>query len=66
MALYIVSEECTSCGDCESVCPTSSIFEGKVAYQITKETCTECEGDFDKPQCVKACPIDGCILPLAS
>ncbi len=66
MALYIVTEECTSCGDCEPVCPTSSIFEGKVTYQITKETCTECEGDFDVPQCVKVCPIDGCILPLAS
>lgn len=64
MALRILADECTSCGDCEPVCPTSSISMGKVAYQIDKSTCTECEGDFNKPQCVKVCPIDGCILPI--
>ena len=27
MALYIVADECISCGDCEPECPTSSIYE---------------------------------------
>ena len=64
MALYIVKEECISCGDCEPVCPTASIFEGKIVFEIEKSTCTECEGDFDVPQCVKVFPVDNCILPV--
>lgn len=64
MALYIVKEECTSCGDCEPVCPTQSIVKKKGLYAINADTCTECDGDFDDPQCVDVCPIDNCILPL--
>lgn len=66
MAMYIVAEECISCGDCEPLCPTTSIFEDKVVFKITKETCTECEGDFDEPKCVEVCPVPGCILPLTA
>jgi len=36
MALYIVAEECISCGDCEPVCPTASIFEGKIVSHLQK------------------------------
>jgi len=64
MALYVVEEECISCGDCEPVCPTMSVYEDKVVFKITKETCTECEDDYDEPQCVVACPVDNCILPI--
>ena len=56
MALYVVEEECISCGDCEPVCPTMSVYEDKIVFKITKETCTECEGDYDEPQCVVAIP----------
>jgi len=66
MALYIVDEECINCGDCEPICPTNSIAEGKIVFEIDKKACTECEDDFDEPQCVDICPIDNCILPLAS
>lgn len=66
MAMYIVADECISCGDCEPLCPTSSIFEDKVVFKITKETCTECEGDYDAPKCVEVCPVPGCILPLTA
>ena len=66
MAMYIVADECISCGDCEPLCPTSSIFEDKVVFKITKETCTECEGDYDAPECVEVCPVPGCILPLTA
>ena len=43
MAMYIVEAECISCGDCVPVCPTSSIYEDKIVFKITKETCTECK-----------------------
>ncbi|MDD2815490.1 MAG: 4Fe-4S binding protein [Thiotrichaceae bacterium] len=66
MAYVINSDECTFCGDCEPVCPTTSIKSGKVSYKINKDSCTECEGEFDEPQCVEACPVDGCITRLAA
>jgi ferredoxin len=66
MALYIVEAECISCGDCEPICPTESIKSGKIVFEIDARTCTECEGDHDEPQCVSVCPVDNCILPLAS
>ena len=66
MALYIVDAECISCGDCVPVCPTNSITESKIVFVIDPKTCTECEGDYDEPQCVDICPVDNCILPLAS
>ncbi len=63
MAMYIVADECISCGDCQPECPTKSIIEGKIVFEIDASTCTECEGDFDSPKCVELCPIDNCILP---
>ena len=62
MALYIVDADCISCGDCEPVCPTNSIKEGKIVFEIDAKTCTECEGDFADPQCATICPIEGAIL----
>ncbi len=65
MALYINADECISCGDCEPVCPTDSIAEGIIVFEINKHSCNECE-DYEQPECVRACPIDQCILPIAS
>ncbi|MGE0081163.1 MAG: 4Fe-4S dicluster domain-containing protein [Thiohalomonadaceae bacterium] len=64
MAMTILAEECTSCGDCLPVCPTGALMKKKGSFVIDPAVCTECEGEFDEPQCVEACPIDGCILPL--
>lgn len=66
MAMYIVADECISCGDCEPECPTNSIKEVKIVFEIDAASCTECEGDHDSPKCVELCPIDNCILPVAS
>ncbi|WP_207061219.1 4Fe-4S binding protein [Motiliproteus sp. SC1-56] len=65
MALYIVEDECISCGDCVPECPTDSISESLVAFKISEKSCTECEGEADSPKCVDICPIDDCILPVA-
>lgn len=64
MALQIVSAECTACGDCEPVCPTASIFPHKGVFAIKADTCTECDPDFDIPQCEDVCEVDGCIIPV--
>jgi len=66
MALQIVADLCTACADCEEDCPTASIRRKKGVYIINPDTCTECEGDYDKPKCVQLCPIDNCIIPLAA
>jgi len=62
MAMKILTDLCTSRGDCEQECPTASISVKKGLYIINASECTECEGDFAKPQCVKTCPIKGCIV----
>jgi ferredoxin len=53
MALKIIAELCTACADCEPVCPTESISPFKGLFKINEETCTECEGDHDTPQCLE-------------
>jgi ferredoxin len=59
MALMIVSDECTSCGTCEAVCPEGVISRGDEAFMIAVDLCTECE------ECMDACPAQ-CIRHLES
>ncbi|WP_018412883.1 4Fe-4S binding protein [Methyloversatilis thermotolerans] len=64
MSLKIVANLCTGCSACEPECPNDAISELKNIFVIDPAKCTECEGDFDDPQCLSVCPIDDCILPL--
>ena len=63
MALQIVQDECTACGDCMPVCPMGAVLKKGGSYIIDADACTECEGEFDFPQCEDVCEVDGCILP---
>ena len=38
MAMKIIQAECTSCGDCKPVCPTSSITSKAGMYKINVDT----------------------------
>jgi ferredoxin len=63
MAMKIVQAECTSCGDCVPVCPTTSITDKGGIFKINKDTCTECEDEEGGPKCVDACPAgEACIV----
>jgi ferredoxin len=62
MALQILEELCTACGDCEPVCPTNSIQNIRGSYRIDTATCTECEDEADLPQCLETCLQDDCIV----
>ena len=60
---YKISDECISCGACESECKNEAISEGETTYVIDPNKCTECVGFFDSPQCAETCPIDNCCIP---
>ncbi|MEW5769133.1 MAG: 4Fe-4S binding protein [Pseudomonadota bacterium] len=62
MSLRIDETQCTVCAMCEPLCPTESIRLNKGMYAIDAATCTECEGEYDSPQCLDSCPVDGCIV----
>jgi ferredoxin len=55
---YKISEDCVSCGSCESACSNKTIKQGKNQYVIDAEKCTECVGTGKKPQCAKVCPME--------
>ncbi|AVM73302.1 YfhL family 4Fe-4S dicluster ferredoxin [Magnetospirillum gryphiswaldense] len=56
-----ITEDCTSCDACVSVCPNTAISAGEVIYVIEEDRCTECVGAEDTPQCQLVCPAD-CIV----
>ena len=55
-----IKEDCIACGACVPECPTNSISEGDI-YVIDANTCVECVGHHDSPQCVSVCPVE-CIV----
>jgi ferredoxin len=57
---FKISEECISCGACESECPNKAISEGETTYVIDPAKCTECVGGFETQQCAEICPVEAC------
>ncbi len=49
---YTISEECVSCGACESECPVSAISQGDSQYVIDADACIDCGA------CAGQCPVD--------
>lgn len=61
MALEIV-ESCVNCWACLPLCPNQAIVEASPHFMIDPTRCTECIGDFGKPQCAEICPVEGAIV----
>jgi ferredoxin len=57
---YKISEDCISCGACETECPNEAISEGETTYVIDPDKCTECVGAYDASKCAEICPVDAC------
>ena len=49
---YVISDECTSCGACESTCPVDAISAADSKYEIAADTCTDCGA------CAAVCPVE--------
>ena len=54
---YKISEECISCGACETECPNGAITEGETIYIIDPDKCTDCVGAADTSKCADICPV---------
>lgn len=48
---FKISDDCISCGSCESECPVSCISQGDGKYVIDAEACVECG------TCASVCPV---------
>lgn len=48
---YVISDDCTKCGACESVCPSEAISEGDAKYVIDPDACVDCG------LCESECPV---------
>mgnify|MGYP003789026067 CR=1 FL=1 len=49
---YTISDECISCGVCESECPIGAISEGENHFVIDSDTCIDCAA------CESVCPTN--------
>ena len=49
---YQITDDCISCGACESECPVSCISAGDAKYNINAEECIDCGA------CASVCPVD--------
>ncbi|SIO01135.1 4Fe-4S binding domain-containing protein [Rhodovulum sp. ES.010] len=63
MAYRIVTGNCTLCGACEFECPNAAIEFQDDTYVINPETCSECEGKYETPQCAEICPVPDTCIP---
>ena len=49
---YVISDDCVSCGTCESECPVGAISQGDAHYEINPDECVDCG------TCAAACPTE--------
>ena len=55
---YKITDECISCGACETECPNAAISEGDPVFLIDPDRCTECVGSYESSQCANVCPVE--------
>ena len=52
---YVITDECVSCGTCESECPSEAISQGDTQYVIDADVCVDCGA------CAANCPVDAIV-----
>lgn len=49
--MYVINDDCISCGACAGECPVDAISEGETKYVIS-DACIDCGS------CANVCPVD--------
>ena len=60
---YKITDECITCGACETECKNEAISEGETINVIDPAKCTECVGWFESARCADVCPVDDACIP---
>jgi len=50
-----ITEDCLSCGACESECPVNAIAQGADRYEIDADSCVDCGA------CTTGCPVGAIV-----
>jgi ferredoxin len=58
---YKITEDCISCGACETECPNQAIKEGDTTFVIDPAKCTECVGSHSTSKCAETCPVGAAV-----
>ena len=53
--MYVITDECVSCGTCAESCPVEAISEGADHYEINQDTCVSCG------TCIENCPSEAIV-----
>jgi ferredoxin len=61
-----ITDRCSGCGQCLTVCPVSAIFAAPPVYWIDPWLCVECLGFSEEPQCAVVCPDAAIDQPAAT
>lgn len=63
---FSITDKCTGCHACKSVCPNNAIYKIETTsndrFEIHSKRCNGCVDQFDHPQCASICPIEEAIL----
>ena len=49
--MYVIGDQCISCGACAAGCPAEAIAEGAAHMEINADVCLECGA------CEATCPV---------
>ena len=53
--MYVITDDCLSCGTCAANCPAEAIDMGDVHYVIDQDKCLQCGS------CQSVCPADAIV-----
>ena len=53
--MYVITDDCVSCGTCAEGCPADAISEGADHYEINQDTCVSCG------TCIENCPSEAIV-----
>lgn len=62
---YAITDKCTGCHACQTVCPNNAVYQNPNAEQfflIHPKRCNGCAGSYAHPQCASICPIEEAIV----